>query len=69
MNNPRKSLYSVLIILSSLFSSGVLAYDPDVSFNAVMYSAATYCKISDILKWDCGRPCKLRRGMKNVMKV
>ena len=50
-------------------SLSVLAYDPDVSYNAVMYSAASYCLISDIMKWECGRPCMLRRGMKSIVKI
>jgi hypothetical protein len=50
-------------------SLSVLAYDPDVSYNAVMYSAASYCLISEIMKWDCGRPCTLRPGMKSIVKI
>ena len=64
---PRTLLAMALSLLS--IASVALAYDPDVSYNAVMYSAASYCLISDVMKWDCGRPCMMIRGVKEIVKI
>ena len=62
------SLFPLSIVLLYLLEV-TLAYDPDVSYNAVMYSAASYCLISDVMKWDCGRPCMMIRGVKDIVKI
>jgi predicted lipase len=42
-----------------------------VSLKAVYYSAVSYCLITDILIWDCGRPCEQINGVskEDLVKV
>ena len=69
MKHSRSRVLIMLLATLVLFIMPSLAYDPDLSYNAVMYSAASYCKISDVLKWDCGRPCMMRRGVKHIVGI
>ena len=61
------SLLSLLlgVLLALKASAAVTNYDENIAYNAVMYSAATYCKIDDVVSWYCGRPCDI---MPNVTK-
>ena len=70
MRRKQSRLFAAfLLLILNIFWVPVHSYDPDVSYNAVMYSAASYCLISDIMKWDCGRPCMMIRGIKEIVKV
>ncbi len=44
-------------VLMSTLPSVEARYNPDEALRAVYYSAVSYCLITDIMKWDCGRPC------------
>ena len=47
-----------LLLLLLIVTYAVRGYDADESLKAVYYSAVSYCLITDIMDWNCGRPCE-----------
>ena len=47
-----------LQLITLTLPSAEAKYDQEESKRAVYYSAVSYCLITDIMKWDCGRPCE-----------
>ena len=62
-----------MIILLLLYTFSLMAvgakYDESMAFNALYYSAASYCQKQSVMNWTCGEACDSMKGIRNITKL